>query len=172
MTTNRRIAIGMLASIGLLPACRLFSQDSSQQGSPGQPPEVTDKDIDLLRQNVRSQKKQIIAANLTLTDKEAEQFWPIYDQYTNELVKINDQKYAAIKEYANSLDTMTDDQALKLTKQALSVDQSVAELRLKYVPIFTKAIPGKKTATFMQLDRRLVMIIDLQVASIIPLVTS
>jgi Spy/CpxP family protein refolding chaperone len=131
---------------------------------------TVDQDVDLLRKDIRSQKKQIIAANLQLTDAEAVKFWPIYDQYTAELVKINDAKYTAIKEYATKYDTLSDDQALSLTNQALGVDQSVAQLRLKYVPIVGKAISGKKTALFFQLDRRLVMLIDLQLASAIPMV--
>jgi hypothetical protein len=130
----------------------------------------TDQDIDLLRKDVRSQKKQIIAANLQLTDAEAIKFWPIYDQYTAELVKINDAKYAAIKEYATNYDTLTDDKALSLTRQILGVDQSVAQLRQKYVPIVSKVISGKKTALFFQLDRRLVALIDLQLAAAIPMV--
>jgi len=130
----------------------------------------TDQDIDLLRKDIRSQKKQIIAANLQLTDTEAEKFWPLYDQYTAELVKINDAKYAAIKEYATNHDTLTDDKALSLTRQILGVDQSAAQLRMKYVPIFGKVISGKKIALFFQLDRRLVMLIDLQLASQIPMV--
>ncbi len=169
MITNRRAALEMLASMGLLSNVPLFSQDSSQQAT-SDGFEVTDKDIDLLRKDVRSQKKQIVAANLTLTDKEAEKFWPIYDQYTGDLVKTNDQLYAILKEYANSLDTLSDEQAEKLTRHALEVDESVAQLRLKYMPVFTKAISGKKTATFMQLDRRLALVINLRLASIIPLV--
>jgi hypothetical protein len=129
-----------------------------------------DQDIDLMRKDVRSQKKQIIAANLQLTDAEAVKFWPLYDQYTAELVKINDSKYAAIKDYATNYDTMTDDKALSLTRQILGVDQSVAQLRQKYVPIVSKVISGKKTALFFQLDRRLTALIDLQLASAIPMV--
>ena len=129
-----------------------------------------DQDIDLMRKDVRSQKKQIIAANLQLTDSEAVTFWPVYDQYTAELVKINDAKYAAIKDYATNYDTMTDDKALSLTRQILGVDQSVAQLRQKYVPIVSKVISGKKTALFFQLDRRLTALIDLQLASAIPMV--
>jgi hypothetical protein len=129
-----------------------------------------DQDIDLMRKDVRSQKKQIIAANLQLTDAEATKFWPIYDQYTAELVKINDAKYAAIKDYATNYDTMTDDKALSLTRQILGVDQSVAQLRQKYVPIVSKVVSGKKTALFFQLDRRLTALIDLQLASAIPMV--
>jgi hypothetical protein len=137
--------------------------NSSAQSSP-------DQDIDLLRKDIRSQKKQIIAANLQLTDTEAEKFWPLYDQYTAELIKINDAKYAAIKEYATTYSTLTDDQALTLSRQVIGVDQSVAQLRMKYVPIFGRVISGKKTALFFQLDRRLVMLIDLQLASQIPMV--
>jgi hypothetical protein len=85
-------------------------------------------------------------------------------------VKINDAKYGAIKDYATNYATLTDDQALNLTRQIIGVDQSVAQLRLKYVPLVSKAITGKKTALFFQLDRRLLMLIDLQLASQIPMI--
>ena len=172
MITPRLTAVVMVVSIGLLASNLASSQSSSPQtqssSQPSQSP--TDQDIELLRRDIRSQKKQIIAANMKLTDKEAEQFWPVYDQYTAELVKINDQKYAVIKQYAQNYDTLTDDQAVTLTRQALDVDGSVAQLRQKYIPLFRKVISGKKTATFFQLDRRLVMLIDLQLAAQIPLV--
>ena len=42
-------------------------------------------------------------------------------------------------------------------------------LRLKYVPVVSQVLPGRKAATFFQLDRRLNMIIDLQLFSQIPL---
>jgi hypothetical protein len=129
-----------------------------------------DQDVDLLRKDIRSQKKQIIAANLQLTDQEAVKFWPLYDQYTAELVTINDAKYDAIKQYATSYDTLTDDQAVALTRKLLGVDEQVAQLRLKYVPLVGKVISGRKTALFFQLDRRLLMLIDLQLASQIPMV--
>ena len=149
----------------LLVTARAQSQtnSSAQQGS-------IDQDVDLLRKDVRSQKKQIIAANLKLTDTEAEKFWPIYDQYTADLVKINDAKYAAIKEYVRTTtpSRMTGQQ--RLTKQIIGVDESVAQLRQRYVPIVNKVLPGKKTALFFQLDRRLVMLIDIQLATQIPMV--
>src|SRR5579862_4894661 len=116
---------------------------ASAQQAASNPPDQSkiDQDIDLMRKDIRSEKKQLIAANLQLTDTEATKFWPIYDQYTAELVKINDAKYAAIKEYAASYNTLTDDHALALTNNLLSVDQQVAQLRLKYVPIVSKVLP-------------------------------
>lgn len=162
------LSIGMAAMViltGISPR-----QSSAQASSNPSAQNTVDQDVDLLRKDIRSQKKQIIAANLQLTDAQATQFWPLYDQYTAELVKINDAKYGVIKEYATNYDTLTDDHALALTKNLLSVDQQVAQLRLKYVSIFSKVLPGKKTALFYQLDRRLVMLIDLQLAAQIPMV--
>jgi hypothetical protein len=129
-----------------------------------------DQDIALLRKDVRSDRKQIIAANMQLTDAEAPKFWPVYDQYTAELAKINDAKVFVIKDYAANYSTLTDDQALALTRKIIGIEESVGQLRLKYVPIFSKVISGKKTALFFQLDRRLTGLVDLQVASQVPMV--
>jgi uncharacterized phage infection (PIP) family protein YhgE len=175
MMTQRRIAVLTLVSMVLLSTRFIAAQQSSQQAnsstqSSAQSQTNTDQDIDLLRKDIRSQKKQMIAANMNLSDKEAEQFWPVYDQYTKELVAINNQKYSAIKQYAQNYDTLADQQAVDLAKQVLQVDEQVAQLRMKYIPIFEKVISGKKTALFFQLDRRLVMLIDIQLSSAIPLV--
>jgi hypothetical protein len=167
--TRRNLVAVFAMSITLLTSGLLFAQTPSSQASPSVQASM-DEDIDLMRKDVRSQKKQIIAANMQLTDKEAEKFWPLYDQYTAELVKINDTKYGAIKEYAANYATLTDDQALSLARKPIDVDAAVAQLRLKYIPLFGNVISGKKTALFFQLDRRLVGLIDLQLASQIPLV--
>ena len=95
----------------------------------------------MLRKDIRSQKKQLVAQNLKLTDAEATKFWPIYDQYTAELVKINDKKYATIQEYADRYGTLSDEEAQKLMKQWMEV-------------------------------RRVSLMIELQLASKVPLVQS
>ena len=124
----------------------------------------------MLRQDLRSGKKQAIAASLQLTDAEATKFWPVYDQYSAELSKLGDQRYALIKEYANGFGTLTDNQALSLVKRSLSLDEQVAQLRSKYVPIVNQVLPGTKTATFFQMDRYLNTLIDLKASGAIPVV--
>jgi hypothetical protein len=168
---NKKIVI-VLALAG---ACFLQSPKTLAQAAASSPAagpdsqKAVDQDVEMLRQDIRSKKKQLVAANLTLTDSEATKFWPLYDKYTAELVTINNQKYAVLKEYAETWGTITDDQAVSLAKRANSVDEQVAQLRAKYIPIFNTVLPGKKTATFFQLDRRLQMVIDLQLSSQIPL---
>jgi hypothetical protein len=125
-----------------------------------------------LLKDIRSMKKQLVAANLSLTDAEAAKFWPVYDQYTGDLGRINDTRAALIKEYVDNYGTLTDDQADTLIRRWLDADTSAAQLRQKYVPIVRKVLPGKKAATFFQLDRRISIMIDVQVTSQIPLVQS
>jgi hypothetical protein len=131
---------------------------------------VSDQDINLLRQDLRSKKKQLIAANLTLTDAESTKFWPVYDQFSAEMTQLGDQKLALIKEYAQNFGSLTDAQALSLINRSLALDEAVSQLRIKYVPIVNKVLPGTKTATFFQMERRVGTLIDLQIASLIPLV--
>jgi Spy/CpxP family protein refolding chaperone len=148
------------------PAAPLATPPAAEQRG------ISSQDIDLMRKDIRSQKKQLIAQNLRLTDTEATKFWPIYDQYTADLVKVNNKKYKALQDYAEKFGSLSDEQAQSLAKQALEVDGVAAQLRLKYLPIFAQAVGGKQAATFSQLDRRISMLIDLQLASRLPLVQS
>jgi len=164
---RNKIVIGLV----LTGACFLAVPGAHAQAAASKDSQaVSEQDIQLLRQDVRSQKKQLIAANLTLTDAEATKFWPVYDQYSAEMTKIADQRYALIKEYAQKFGSLTDEQALSLINRSLPLDEAVAQLRIKYVPIINKVLPGTKTATFFQMDRRITALIDLQLASLIPLV--
>ena len=115
-------------------------------------------------------KKQLIAANIQLTDMEATKFWPVYDQYTLESSKLYDARYGIIKDYAANLSSLTDAQAQSLVKRSNDLDSAVVQLRQKYLPLFEKVVGGKKTAFFFQIDRRVALMIDLQLASEIPLV--
>lgn len=132
-------------------------------------PTITDEDIALLRQDLRAKKMQVIGENMLLSDPEAQKFWPVYNHYVRDLQEVNNQKYALLKQYAHMWGTMTDQDAVIYVRNWLEVDQQVQALRVKYVPLVNQVLPGKKAATFFQLDRRLNMIIDLQLFSQIPL---
>jgi hypothetical protein len=134
--------------------------------------ELTDEQLALLRKDIRSSKKQLIAANLTLTDTEATKFWPVYEQYSADFGKINEARSIILKEYSDGYGTLTDDQADGLIRRWLDTDISAAQLRQKCVPIMRKVLSGKKAATFFQLDRRISMMIDVQLTSQLPLVQS
>jgi len=131
--------------------------------------QVNDANIQLMRRDIRAERKKIVAANMPLTEAEATKFWPVYDQYIAETIKVNDVRFALIKEYAQNYETTTDEQADSFIKRWLALDRDNTQLRLKYIPEFEKVISHKKTAMFFQIDRRVAMMIELQLASKVPL---
>jgi Spy/CpxP family protein refolding chaperone len=122
--------------------------------------------VDLLRKDVRSQKKQIIAENMELSDAEAQKFWPVYDQYAAELSKIYDVKIALLHDYADNYSSMTGEQAENYIRKRAEVEQSIMQLRLKYMPAFRKVLSGRETALFYQLDWRLGLAIDVELVQV------
>jgi len=172
---------GMLAGMLLGGLCVLvmakpYGKTVAQESSSGSQSSLimsqttSDQDIDLMRQDLRNKKRQIIADNSPLSNAEAERFWPIYQHYTNDLKLINDEKYVLLKNYTQTWGDMSNQDALIYIRRWLEVDQKVQELRFKYVPVVSQVLTGKGTATFFQLDRRISLMMDIQLASQIPLV--
>ena len=129
-----------------------------------------EKDLALLRRDIRSEKKQLIAANMSLTDAEATRFWPVYDQYVAEMTKHNDDFYGLIKDFAAKQKVITDAEATTMLKRWAEIQIEQARTRQKYIPLVEKVIPPRKAALFFQVDRRLYALLDLQVSAQVPLI--
>jgi hypothetical protein len=95
-----------------------------------------------------------------------------YEQYSAEMKKINGTKTVILKEYSLEYDTLTDDQADDLIRRWLETDIEQAKLRHQFAGIFRKVLPGKKAAAFLQLERRISMMMDVQLTSGLPLAQS
>src|ERR1700686_1713557 len=115
MYTLKKITFAALLLVGLCVVATpmaLAQNTSSQLSSADSTADtITDQQVILLRRDIRSIKKQLIAANLTLTDTESTKFWQVYEEYSAETERINDTKTAVIKEYSEDYGTLTDDQA-------------------------------------------------------------
>lgn len=161
----------VLVSALLVSGISIFAQaPQGVPGEPGAPPKVaSEQDIQLLREDIRAQRKQITASNMTLTPDEATKFWPIYDQYIQETIKINDDRWALLKDYAANYNSLTDQHAQDYVKRSVAIDQQLTTLRAKYVSIFQKVVSPKKSAQWYQIDHRLDLLINLQLAALIPI---
>jgi hypothetical protein len=126
---------------------------------------VSHQDLDLLRKDVRSLKKQIVAHNMDLTDDEAVNFWPGYEKYTAEVTTVHDRKFAPLQSYAANCDTLTSEQAYNYTTSRSKVEEAIMELGLKCYPLFRQVLSGKSIARLFQMDWGLGLILELQLAS-------
>ena len=131
---------------------------------------LTDTDIQLLRSDVQNGKNKVIADTMKFTDAEANAFWPVYKDFSRDQQAIGDDRVKLIKDYAQNFDSMDDTKAKDMAQRLLSVDSRFVDLRKDYWPKFEKALGAKRAAKFYQVDNRLSLIVNLQLASEIPLV--
>jgi hypothetical protein len=128
--------------------------------------------IALLRKDVRSQKSAVMSQVMQLDPDQAAKFWPIYRDYDAALTKLNDQRVATIKEYARSYDAMTDAKADELVHKAMSYQKQRAELLAQYYDKMKQALGGITAARFLMVESQMLLIIDLQIDSSLPIVGS
>lgn len=131
-----------------------------------------DMNMQILRDKIKADKKVVVAANMQLTDAEAKAFWPIYDQYQNDLRAINERLGKAIVAYANAYKAgpIADETAKKLLDDSIAIDEAEVKLRKDYAAKLTKAIPAAKAARYLQIENKIRAAIRYELAAGIPLV--
>ena len=157
-----------ILQIGVLLLSFLFMGQAQAQ-------EAEQMNMDILKEKVKADKKLLVAGNMSLTDAEAKNFWPLYDGYQKELDQINQRLIATIKAYADAYNAgkgeLSNDQAKKLLGEALAVEESEVKLRQSYADKFGKVLPPTKVARYLQIENKIRAIVKFELASQIPLVS-
>lgn len=115
------------------------------------------------------QKKLVVMQNMEFTDKEATDFWPIYEQYQEELFQVNQRAARLIIAYASAFQTLTDDQAEKIIADYLEIEKERLGLKEKYTQKFAQVLPGKKAFRYLQVQNKLETIARYEISKEIPL---
>jgi hypothetical protein len=129
----------------------------------------TRNDVEITRADIQADRKAIVADNLSLTDEQGAAFWPVYQEYRNEMAKIGDRAVTLVTDYAKGYDTLTDAQATALMTEHLAIQKDVVRVKEKYRARFEKAVPAKLVLRFYQIENRLDTIMQVEVLSAIPL---
>ena len=159
--------IPFLISVILTGSLTLVAQETAQ---PEEPYFNTDAYIELLKLDIKAQKVVLITEGMELTKEESDKFWPVYKEYAQEVGDLFDDEMKLLKDYAENYETMREDVAKSLLEQALKNDTKRLKLKEKYVVKMGEVLPASKTARFYQLDNRINMLINLQIASQLPLI--
>lgn len=122
-----------------------------------------------LRADLQSSRADIMAKNLTLTADQAAKFWPVFNAYQGQQNAIIDEQLKDIQKYVDGYDSLDDATALGLMKAHLERDAKMNALRQKWLGEFRKVLPAKLAVRAMQIDRRLALAAQMEIASQIPL---
>ena len=127
--------------------------------------------IQMLRQDVGRDRREIVKANMLLTNSEAARFWPLYDQYRTEMHKVGDRRLKVITDYAANRDSMSEDEANRLGREWLDAEKQRVDLKEDYFKKFQKeGLSARTTARFFQIDQKLNAAVDAALAAHIPLI--
>ena len=140
-------------------------------------PVVNDKFADLepaiqmLRKDVGRDRREIVKANMLLTNSEAARFWPLYDQYRADIHKVGDRRWKVITDYAANRDSMSEDEANRLAREWLDAEKERVNVKEDYLKKFQKeGLSARTTARFFQIDQKLDSAVDAALAAHIPLI--
>ncbi len=147
----------LLSTIFLLAGFALYAQ-------------TTDDVIELIKSDLKTNSKEIIAEEMNFTNAESEIFWPIYREYEHERDKLSDKRIAAIKEFTENYDSLTNQKADEIMKASFSFYKDRLSLNEKYYRKIAEVLTPVVAAKFMQLENEIQLVIDLNVVSMLPYV--
>jgi hypothetical protein len=153
-------AVGWAIMLMGLPSISLAAQDKPADN------------MQILRDKLKADKKLVVATNMELTESEAKNFWPIYNEYQKDLQKINRRIIALLESYAADFrsKSLTDDKAKKLIDEATAIEQAEVNLKSTYAPKLSKALPSIKVARYLQIENKIRALVKYDLAQGVPLV--
>jgi hypothetical protein len=121
-------------------------------------------------EKIRADKKLFIAANMQLTEPEAKSFWPVYDQYQDELFLLRARTMKMINDYADAYEQITNETAKNLLDEFMSIESLGLKLRQTYLTNFRDVLPDVKVVRYFQIENKINAVLMYELAAKIPLI--
>jgi len=125
--------------------------------------------MQIVLEKVRADKKLLVAENMALTEAEAKAFWPVYDQYQDELFLLRTRTAKLIKDFSDAYEKMTNESAKKLMDEYMTIESLGPKLRQTYLPKFRKVLPEVKVVRYYQIENKINAALMYELAANIPL---
>lgn len=126
--------------------------------------------MQIVVEKVRADKKLLVSENMKLTETEAKSFWPVYNQYQDELFLIRMRSAKLIGDYRNAYENMTNDTAGKLLDEYMTIETLTLKLRKAYLPKFREVLPEVKVVRYYQIENKIQAALVYEIAASIPLI--
>ena len=129
-----------------------------------------DRAVQLTRSAIQAERQAILAANLELDEEQAAVFWPLYQEYRSALESAISTRVKLLNEYFASYETLSDKEAMALLDKHIAFENEVLEVHSRYAKKMGKALPGKTVAKFFQIENKMNIIVEYEMAGEIPLI--
>lgn len=113
---------------------------------------VRAQEDDNRNEKIESLKIAFITEKLNLTSSEAKVFWPVFNEFSDELKKLKEKE----KENMHALKTKnspTDIESNKFINEHINLKQAELDLTKRYINEFKKVLPERKVAKLLTLEQ-------------------
>ncbi len=124
--------------------------------------------IEVIRAELRADRKAIIAEEMKLNERESAAFWPLYRSYRAEVETTTDSLIAMILDYADLYPNLPEAKAREMLNQYTKIEANLLSIKRKYLRKLGKVLPASKVFRFAQLDSRYDLGTRLALATRIP----
>ena len=167
---RRRIVLQFVA-VGLLSTLMGFARIALAQtkSAGGDKPA---SNLAIIHEKLKADKKLIVAKYMELTESEAKKFWPVYEEYQQDLQKSNERLLRLLESYAADYKnkSLTDEKAKKLLDEWIAIEQDEGKRRGAFAPKVLQALPAKKAARYLQIENEYRILLRYDLAATVPLV--
>lgn len=111
-----------------------------------------DGDYHARKEKMEAMKVAFITKELDLSPEEAQTFWPVYNEYQDELGKLRKEKHEKFQGYYDKMDELSDKQLNEFVDYKIIYDQRQLDIKKKYLMEFKKVLPIKKVAQLFRAE--------------------
>ncbi|MGE5800724.1 MAG: hypothetical protein ACM358_00580 [Gemmatimonadota bacterium] len=124
----------------------------------------------MVREKLQADKKLAVAQGLALTQAESTAFWPVYNNYQTDQIRVMDRLLQIVTDYAGTYQNMTDTTARRLLESTITIYRDRQAMMESYLPKFRAVLPERKVARYYQIEQKIRAMLDCELASQIPLI--
>jgi Spy/CpxP family protein refolding chaperone len=105
-------------------------------------------------EKLEAMKIAFITEKLSLTTKEAQNFWPVYNEYSQKIEKLRKTKRSDLGELKINIENSSDKEIEALLSDVFDAKSKEIELQKEYYSKYTKVLPIKKVALLYQSEHQ------------------
>jgi len=98
------------------------------------------------KENIQAMKIAFITEKLDLTPQEAQQFWPVFNQYSDKMMELRKKRRQDNREARSNFDELSDKEVEQIVNNDLALRQKELDLQKEYNEKFKAVLPIKKVA--------------------------
>jgi hypothetical protein len=136
----------------------------------GQATEIPDSYIELLRSDLRAGKQELVEYAMDLQAEDADAFWVLYKEYETSRIELADRTLELIGNFSEAYAMTGPTTVRALSADWLAVQDERNKLNKKYYKKAEKQFAPRVAARWMQIEHRIRLLVDLQIASEVPLI--